>query len=146
MQHFFSKATKYSFAGIVRDHEGNLVEAFSVCRVGSVSLELGEAMGVREALSWIKKRSWQQVEVETDSLLVVQVLMSSMSMVSYFGVVIDDCKALWKDLVSVSICFVKCLANETVNALAKASSFIVERTLLKDISSSVLDVILKDNC
>ncbi|XP_062089159.1 uncharacterized protein LOC133795722 [Humulus lupulus] len=113
---FFSEAATYSFAGIVRDHEGNLVEAFSV-------------------------------EVETDSLLVVQALRSSMSMASYFGVVIDDCKALWKDLVSVSICFVKRSANEAANALAKASSFIAERTLLKeDISSSVLDVILKDNC
>ncbi|XP_062100181.1 uncharacterized protein LOC133806062 [Humulus lupulus] len=143
----FSAAATYSFACIVRDHEGAFVEAFSVCRAGVVSPGLGEALGVREALSWIKKRSWQQVEIETDSLLVVQALRISTSMASYFGVVIDECKALWKELVSVSIYFVKRSANEVAHALAKASSTVAERMLLKEnISSIVLDVLLKDCC
>ncbi|XP_062102834.1 uncharacterized protein LOC133812999 [Humulus lupulus] len=144
----FSAAATYSFAGIVRDHEGAFVEAFSVCRAGVVSPELGEALGVREALSWIKKRSWQQVEIETDSLLVVQALRSSTSMASYFGVVTDECKALWKELVSVSIYFVKRSTNEAAHALAKASSTLAaERMLSKEnISSIVLDVLLKDCC
>ncbi|XP_062114673.1 uncharacterized protein LOC133825790 [Humulus lupulus] len=98
---FFSEAATHSFAGIVRDHTGAFVEAFSCCRMGAVAPELGEAMGVWEALSWIKRRKLVQVAVETDSLMVVQALRSRISMASYFGCVIDECKQLWKDLSSV---------------------------------------------
>ncbi|XP_062086500.1 uncharacterized protein LOC133792608 [Humulus lupulus] len=59
----------------------------------------------------------------------------------------DDCKVLWKDLDSVSIVFVKRSANGAAHALAKASSFVAERVLVKEnISSNVLEVMLQDCC
>ncbi|XP_062076048.1 uncharacterized protein LOC133780194 [Humulus lupulus] len=143
----FIEASKYSFAGIIRDHDGVLLEAFSVCRSGYVAPELGEALGVREALSWLKGRNWMQAVIETDSVLVVQALRSNITMDSYFGCVIEDCKVLWKDLSYVSILFVKRSANGAAHALAKESSFVAERSLIKEtISSFVLNVILQDCC
>ncbi|XP_062089241.1 uncharacterized protein LOC133795796 [Humulus lupulus] len=143
----FNEASKHSFAGIARDHNGTFIEAFSVCRAGTVSPELGEVLGVHEALSWIKRRRWVDAVIETDSILVVQALRSNISMDSYFGCVIDDCKVLWKDLNSVSIVFVKRSANGAAHALAKASSFVAERVLVKEnISPNVLDVMLQDCC
>ena len=83
-----------------------------------------------------------QVIIETDRLLVVQALRSKISMVSYFGCVIDECKHLWKDLNSVSINFVKRSVNEAAHALAKASSTIAERSFSRvDLPPTVLDVI-----
>ncbi|XP_062116553.1 uncharacterized protein LOC133830553 [Humulus lupulus] len=143
----FLGAETYGFAGVARDHNGTLIEAFSVYRNGAINPELGEAMGVREALSWIKRRRWTNVVVETHSLMVIQALRSNIVMTSYFWSIIDDCKLLLKDLILVSIYFVKRSANEAADALAKSSSVVAERTLLRDdIPSSVLDVIFKDSC
>ncbi|XP_062104835.1 uncharacterized protein LOC133816262 [Humulus lupulus] len=143
----FKEASTFSFAGVARNHEGVLMEAFSVCRMGSVSPELGEAMGVREALSWIKRKNWVQVLLETDSILVVQALRSSCSLPSYFGRVIDECKELLNNMSSVLINFVKRSANGAAHALAKESSFVAERSLFQeDMSSLVLDVLIKDCC
>ena len=111
-----------------------------------INSELGEALGVREALSWIKRRQWSNVVVETDSLLVVQALRANMGMTSYFGNIIDDCKLLLRDLVSVSVYFVKRSANEAANALARSSSVLAERTLVREnFPSSVLDVIFQES-
>lgn len=66
----------FNYVGIIRDSRGVFVEGFSCCRVGSMAPKLGEAMGVREALSWIKRRNLMQVAVETGSLMVVQTLRS----------------------------------------------------------------------
>lgn len=142
----FIGAQTYAYAGIVRDHNGGLIEAFSVCRNGVINPELGEALGVPEALSWIKRRQWSNVVVETDSLLVVQALRTNMGMTSYFGNIIDDCKLFLRDLVSVSVYFVKRSANEAANALARSSSVVAERTLVREnFPSSVLDVIFQES-
>ncbi|KAL8106674.1 hypothetical protein AgCh_023430 [Apium graveolens] len=48
---------KKNHAMVVRDHYGNLVEAKSRCYQGLVSPDLAEAMGIREAQSWVKKEN-----------------------------------------------------------------------------------------
>lgn len=67
----------FSVASIARDHSGDLIEAFSKCRLGSVKPAVAEVIRIREALSWIKRKGWSNVEVETDSLLAVQAVRSS---------------------------------------------------------------------
>ncbi|KAM6563055.1 hypothetical protein CsatB_023053 [Cannabis sativa] len=86
----------YSFAGVIRDETSALVEAFSCCRSGVLYPEMVETLGVKEALSWIKAKDWKEVVTETNSLIVVQALRSSLPMVSYFGSVISDCKMMLK--------------------------------------------------
>ncbi|XP_060959421.1 uncharacterized protein LOC133030635 [Cannabis sativa] len=51
----FDSSGTYSFMCVARDANGDLVEAIIVCRAGNMSPKLAEAMGVREALSWVKK-------------------------------------------------------------------------------------------
>lgn len=52
----FSDTNRFSHAQVVRDHNGELVEAMSRCHQGTISPETAEAMGIREALSWIKQK------------------------------------------------------------------------------------------
>ncbi|XP_060960159.1 uncharacterized protein LOC133030999 [Cannabis sativa] len=59
--------------------------------------------------------------VETDCLTVVQALRSSMDMISSFGQVILECKKLLSDLKTVSVLFVKRLANMVAHNCARAS-------------------------
>lgn len=96
----FEEPHRHSYALIVRDHHGNLIEANSRCTSGRVSPELAEAIGIREALSWVKNRKEYEAIVETDCLQVVQLIRSSYSTISYLGRIIEECKDLLNELQS----------------------------------------------
>ncbi|XP_062086518.1 uncharacterized protein LOC133792627 [Humulus lupulus] len=143
----FSESSTYSFACVARNDQGHTLEAITCCRNGVVSPELAEAMGMREALSWIKKKSWDKVTIETDCLTVVQALRCSISMDSYFGSLITECKGLWSDVKNIKILFVKRSANSVAHALARASCHVADCTFRGgDLSPAILDVISKDSC
>lgn len=67
----FDQSSSYSYAFVVRDEYGQLIEARSKCNEGRISHELAEAIGVREALSWIKHDQHIGVELETDCLMAI---------------------------------------------------------------------------
>lgn len=52
----FMDSIRYSFSMVVRDQKGELFEAKSSCRQGTIDPILAEAMGIREALSWVKNK------------------------------------------------------------------------------------------
>ncbi|XP_074342605.1 uncharacterized protein LOC141680216 [Apium graveolens] len=114
---------RYSYAFVVRDHQGALVEARLWCYEGQTSSTLAEAMGIREALSWIKTTRQQNVEVETDSLQIVQWIRSSYNSLSYVGRLVSECKELLAELHSqnVMLRFVKRSANRVAHFLARHS-------------------------
>ncbi|KAM6600724.1 uncharacterized protein LOC133034004 [Cannabis sativa] len=47
------------------------VTARAGCYGGRYAVEVIEAMGIKEALSWVKTNNWQHVQIETDSLVSV---------------------------------------------------------------------------
>ena len=61
----------YSVACIARNDSGEFMEAITSCKMGQITPELAEVFGIREALSWIKRKGWRNVSLETDCLLVV---------------------------------------------------------------------------
>lgn len=63
-----------------------------MCMIGMVSLEMSEAMSIKEALSLIKNRGWQSIIVESDCLVVKQEICSMAPLISTFGHVIEDCR------------------------------------------------------
>lgn len=110
-----------SYAMVARDHNGQMLKAKSSCRQGRSNPELAEAIGIREALSWVKEQDWPTVVVDCDWLLDVNL--------SYFGRVIDECKKLLVEFESrnVTLKFVKRSANKIAHYLAKYSSFLTDR-------------------
>lgn len=117
----FSSTNCYSFAFIVRNHEGALVEAQSRCCPGNAKPEIAEALGIREALSWLKEHDHSDVDVETDCLVPVQAIRGPSILLSYFGRIIEDCKALVEVFKGrkVSVKFVKRSANHVANFIAR---------------------------
>lgn len=81
----FKESNCYSYAFVIRDHEGNLIEARSSCLRGCPSVELGKALGIKEALSWVKNADLNNVTVESESLQIVQAVRSSFMCYSYLG-------------------------------------------------------------
>lgn len=126
----FDDLNRYSYAIVARDHEGAMMEAMSSCRPGSLNPETAEAIGIREALSWVKSKNWPATVVETDCLSVVQAIRCSSINLSYLGRVIDQCKQLLVDLKSrnVTLKFVKRSANLVAHYIARYSSSIADRS------------------
>lgn len=141
----FEEAGTFSYACVARDDTGNLIEAISCCRTGNMAPEMVEVMGVREALSWVKRNHWRKVVVETDSLMVVESIRSTIPMPSYFGGVISECRDFLQSLPNVSLIFIRRSANKVAHFLARASSYVADRIIGKeDISPDFLDVIIGD--
>lgn len=90
--------SKYCFSVIVRDGVGDPVTATSKCRSGTIALELAEAIGIKEVLSWIKFEATQPAIVESDCLSVIQAIRCSTINLSYLSMIIDECKSLFSDL------------------------------------------------
>ncbi|KAM6544465.1 hypothetical protein CsatB_008912 [Cannabis sativa] len=108
----FARDGKFGAAGVARDYQGRFVEGFTVLWVGQVDSALAELIGVKEALSWIKRKQWGPVEVETDSLVVVQTIQSTVTIPSPFGLQVAACYSLLADLPLVTITFVKRSVNK----------------------------------
>ena len=112
-----------------------------------MSPEVAEAIGVKEALSWIKAQGWSKVELESDSLLVVQSIRSFTEMPSYFGQIVSDCRHLLSSLNQhfVSLKFVRHSANRVAHHLARSTCFVSDHMLgAQDVSPNLLSVLYSD--
>lgn len=102
----FKEKNCFGFGCLVRDHRGFLIQAISNCSQGARTLLEAEAIGVKQVLSWIKLNGWDDVIVDSDCLTVLQAIQSSIVMVSSFGSIIPDHKALLADFRSVCVNFI----------------------------------------
>uniref|UniRef100_A0A803PEK6 Reverse transcriptase domain-containing protein n=1 Tax=Cannabis sativa TaxID=3483 RepID=A0A803PEK6_CANSA len=141
----FESNHSFGFGMVLRDSRGVLVHGRTILKQGDVNPALAEAMGVREALSWIKTLSLHKCVLETDSLVVVQAIRSSIDMISLFGLVIKDCKELLATLRNVSIYFVKRSVNSVAHAFARASSSYPDCVFsLGDVPTELLPILVAE--
>lgn len=49
----FSDIDRFSFAFVAQDHNGQLMEARTSCKYGFSEPRIAEAIGLKEALSWV---------------------------------------------------------------------------------------------
>lgn len=93
----------YDFGLVTQDDNGYLITEYTRCLQGTIELELAETKGVQEALNWIKEHRWQKLVLQTDCLGVMQMLRSSISMISLFDHTIQKCKMLLTELRNNSV-------------------------------------------
>ncbi|KAK9149091.1 hypothetical protein Scep_007848 [Stephania cephalantha] len=65
---------------------------------GILNPKEAEALGLREALSWLKVEKGGRVLIEVDAMEIVTALRSKFIDLSYFGSLIEDCKILLTNL------------------------------------------------
>lgn len=106
---------------ISRDHDGSLLGAKSKQYAEVLNPSMVEAMAIKEALSWAKDRQWSSVILESDCLLVVQLIRSATPMKSRFGQVIEDCRRLRSGFNNFELYFIKRSANMSAHELAQVS-------------------------
>ncbi|XP_060965138.1 uncharacterized protein LOC133034129 [Cannabis sativa] len=127
----FSRDNSYGFGIVARDSSGKLIEAKSCYYGGVYDAKVVEAMGVKEALNWIKSKNWSDVEVETDSMPTVQGIRSNQSLNSIFGLIIHDCQILFSSLNNVKICFIRRSVNRVAHVVARHSCFLSGRSIFE---------------
>ena len=79
-----------------------------------------EALGCREALSWLKNQGVQRDMVESDSSVLVQAVHNPCTNQSYTGLIMEDCHFLLEELPECTLVFVKRLANQETHSLPRA--------------------------
>ncbi|KAM6561563.1 uncharacterized protein LOC133032398 [Cannabis sativa] len=67
----FEGGRSYGIGLVARDSNGTLIEGKTSFSQSMVELSLVEAIGIKDALSWIKERQWQNVCLESDCLCVI---------------------------------------------------------------------------
>lgn len=107
-----------SFGCVLRDERDEFMAGYGGNYLGDFPPKIVEAMAFREALSWVKGKGMTIVIFELDSLLVVQAITRKRRDCSYFGDIIEDCSKNFKDLRSLSVQFVKDLANMAAHRVA----------------------------
>lgn len=140
----FTDSNRFSFSMLAHDHHGELLEAYASCRQGNMDPVIAEAIGIREALSWVKGKEWSEVVMETDCLTVVHAMRCSSTRLSYLGRVIDDCKLLLSQLHerNITLNFVKRSANKVAHHIARHTSSIADRIWREGVSHPDLSHVL----
>uniref|UniRef100_A0A803R262 RNase H type-1 domain-containing protein n=1 Tax=Cannabis sativa TaxID=3483 RepID=A0A803R262_CANSA len=143
---FFEDESRFGFGMVARDHMGRFLDACCQLFIGQQNVAAAEALGVKEALSWVKGKQWDHAVIETDSKLTVQAVRSSINMRSVFGLLVDDCRCLLQAMPYVSLCFVKCSANRVAHYVARQSRLYAERRILSsNVSATMQDLLYQDS-
>nr|GMD12674.1 uncharacterized protein LOC109155154 [Ipomoea batatas] len=103
---------------ILRNHEGAFVAAKNIKWYGIYHSKEAEAIGVREALKWLKIMELDTVIIESDALLVTQGI-NGVCGVSSFDLILEDIRKLAKGFSCISFVFVKRSANSAAHLLAR---------------------------
>ena len=104
--------------GLVRDHEGEVLGAFSK-RIRSVSdVLLAECLAIRTGLVFAMESGLRVSTVESDALNAVQAIIGS-DILSSIGTVVEDINFLLKSAGGATCCHVSRLGNKAAHSLAK---------------------------
>ncbi|XP_060964543.1 uncharacterized protein LOC115704339 [Cannabis sativa] len=140
----FEATNAFGYGFISRDTNGAIIEARCSSKSGNSSPETVEVLGIKEALSWIKGKTWSKVVIESDCLVAVQAIHTKVVLPSLFGMLVQDCQYLLSQLSHVQLCFVKRSANKVAHFLARSSCYLSDRSFFKNNSPSELLKIVEE--
>lgn len=125
----FPGAQTYSLGMVMRDHAGAFLGGRTCCFEGQVTVMEAEAMGVREALSWVKDLNKQEekVLIESDAQLVVKHVLGNSSNLLEVGGILDDTKVLLSSLPLTSIAYIRKNANKVAHQAARIPCLVNSR-------------------
>ncbi|XP_060966562.1 uncharacterized protein LOC133034985 [Cannabis sativa] len=142
----FEKENAYGFGVVACDSNGQIIDFIAKYYHGTYKANVVEALGVKEALSWLKAKGWSTIEVETDSLLTVQAIFSKQQISYVFGLITNDCKILLSSSPNASLRFIKRSAYRVAHFVARRSRFYSDRSILEDNVLADLHAILYSEC
>lgn len=139
----FSQDSASFSVGMMRNHRGEFLLGKNLSREKPDSAFEAEALGVREALSWIKEQRLQNhnILLESDSLLVVSGVNSLEMNLLEVGEVLEHCKILLRELTATSLHFVRNQANQVAHKYVKLSCLVNCHNLFTSLPSRLLETV-----
>ncbi|XP_074359672.1 uncharacterized protein LOC141699722 [Apium graveolens] len=107
---------------VIRDENSRFVAARGKKIAGAWKAREAEAIGLKEALSWVIDRGYKQCVIETDSYALAAAC-NGRPGEALFGTIVMDCIQLLKHINQVLVVFIYRSANSVVHRLAKAAYF-----------------------
>lgn len=101
---------------VIRDENGVFIRARNQKIAANLQPREAEAVGLREALSWVKELGHKRCIFETDSKLLAEACKGVKGR-AYFHTIVFDCVELFKHFDDVLIEFVYRSANEVAHRL-----------------------------
>lgn len=90
---------------------------------------MAEAIAVKEALSWAKEWTHKTITIESDYLLVVQLIRSAAPMRSRLGQVVMECREFLRQLNNIELYFIKRSTIMSAHELARVTHMYPDRVL-----------------
>ncbi|KAL8548757.1 hypothetical protein ACS0TY_007863 [Phlomoides rotata] len=119
---FFADSEEMGFGMVIQDSNRAHIFSPTLAMTGLYTPGEGEAIGLFEALSWIKELDIRNVDVEMDANVVVNAFNSPVSTsISVFGDSVQACKNIFTIYPHCKVVWVNRQANELAHNLARAA-------------------------
>jgi len=142
---FSSHHNRTGIGVCVRDSEGTFVLAKIFTYPCTVTVDVGEALGLHSALQWLSDMQFENVDFETDSKLTVDAFRSDRTDLSEFGCIISSCRSLFRNLFSNSrVEFVRRQANGVGHTLAREATRSASPAVYYDIPACIETIIINE--
>ncbi|XP_019176856.1 PREDICTED: uncharacterized protein LOC109172161 [Ipomoea nil] len=110
-----------SYGVVVRNHERQFVATKSGRLDNVDDPYMAEALGVREALTWLKTQNHSNIIIESDCLNFCTAFNSCNFDFSYVGLIVKQCVSIARVMGNVRVSHVMRSANRVAHALARAT-------------------------
>ena len=108
---------------MLRNAQGQFVCCFTKCFNGLLNAKEAKAIGMREAVLWVRQQGVQQVIFETDAKSTVDALNNKKTDNSEFGSIISECRDLFNQMLRFKYNFIRREANVIAHSLARESLY-----------------------
>jgi len=142
---FSSHHNRTGIGVCVRDSEGIFVLSKTLTYPCTVSVDVGEALGLHSALQWLSDMQLDNVDFEIDSKLTVDAFLSNRNDLSEFCCIISSCRSLFHNLFSNSrVEFVRRQANAVAHTLAREATHSTSPAIYYDIPTCIETIIINE--
>jgi len=142
---FSSRHNRTGIGICVRDSEGTFILAQTITYCCTISVDVGEALGLHSAIQWLSDMQFDNVDFATDSKVTSDAFLSTRNDVSEFGCIISSCRLLFRNYFSNSrVEFVRRKANTVAHALAREATSLTSPAVYFDIPDCIEHLIINE--
>jgi len=142
---FSSHRNRTGIGICVRDSEGTFVLPKTITFPCTVSVDVGETLGLHSTLQWLIDLQLDNVNFETNSKLTADAFLSIRNDLSEFRCISTSCRSLFYNFFSNSrVEFVRRQANEVAHALAREATSLASPAIYYDTPTCIEPLIINE--
>jgi hypothetical protein len=142
---FSFNRNKVGLGMCIRDDHGRFVAARTQWLEPILDVEIGEAIGLLQALKWVNELQLYDIDFEMDCKRIVDGLYSKKNYRSDLGAILNNCRTiLASSFVNSHVKFIRRQANEVAHRLAGAAPSLASFHNFIDIPTCIYDIIINE--